>query len=311
MSGILLVTSLGGYLYYAIFVDEFSCKTWIYFLKRKDEVFKWFHFFKALVENQTGKKIKRLRTDNGIEYESNEFNDFCREASIKREIIVPYTPEQNGVAERKNRMIMEATHAMIYDQSLPKFLWGEAANTAAYVQNRSVHQALDLKAPEEVFTGKKPNVSHFRIFGCLVYFHVPKEKRNKFESSGKKGIFIGYSENSKAYRIYVPSQGDVEVIHDVTFDEDIALGEAKDLPISRKDNDDVVEKQDEPPTNEPMPNVDGPMDHINPPLSDSSTSRKDLYGSKIHSKMLKDMLLQEGHFTKVRSQTGIKGTWPL
>jgi len=89
---------------------------------------------------------------------------------------------------------MEATCAMIYDQGLPKFLWGEVANTAIYVQNRSSHQALDFKTPEEVFTSKKLDVSHFRIFGCPVYFHVPKEKRNKMEASKKKGIFVGYNE---------------------------------------------------------------------------------------------------------------------
>ena len=100
---------------------------------------------------------------------------------------------------------------MIHDQVLPKLLWGEAANTAVYVQNRSPHQALDFKTPEEVFTGKKLDVSHLRIFGCLVYFHVLKEKRNKLEAFGKKGIFVGYSENSKAYKIYVPGQRDVEV----------------------------------------------------------------------------------------------------
>ena len=124
-----LVTSLGVYLYYAIFVDDFSRKTWTYFLKKKDKIFSWFRAFKALVENQTGKKIKTLRIDNGTEYESNEYNDYCREASIKREITTAYTPEQNGVAKRKNRSIIEATRAMLHDQGLPKFLWGEAANT--------------------------------------------------------------------------------------------------------------------------------------------------------------------------------------
>lgn len=159
-------------------MDDFSRKTWIYFLKKKDEVFKWFRSFKALVENQTRNKIKILRTDNGTKYESNEFNDFCREVGIKRETTFTYTPKKNGVVERKNRTIMEATCAMLHGQGLPKFLWGEAANTAVYVQNRRPHQALDFKTPEEVFIGKKPNVSHFRIFGCPVYFHVPKEKRN-------------------------------------------------------------------------------------------------------------------------------------
>ena len=102
--------------------------------------------------------------------------------------------------------------------------------------------SIRLQDPKEVFTNKKPDVSHFRIFGCPVYFHVPKEKRNKLDAFGKKGAFVGYSENSKAYREYVPGQRDVVVSHDVTFDEDISLEKARDLPIPRKDNDDVAEK---------------------------------------------------------------------
>ena len=135
LSGMLPVTSLGGCSYYMTFTDDFSRKTWIYFLKKKDEAFMWFCTFKALVENMTGKKIKILRTDNGTEYESNEFKNFCREAGIKRETTTAYTLEQNGVAERKNRTIVEAARAMLCDQDLPKFLWGEAANTIVYIQN--------------------------------------------------------------------------------------------------------------------------------------------------------------------------------
>eukprot|EP00253_Pinus_taeda_P032103 PITA_32103 len=129
--------------------------------------------------NLSGKKFKILRTDNGTEYESNEFNDYCREAGIKRENITAYTPEQNGVVERKNCSITEATRAMLHDQGLPKLLWGEVANTTVYLQNQCPHQALDSKTPEEVFTSKKPNVSHFRIFGSPIYFHLSKEKRSK------------------------------------------------------------------------------------------------------------------------------------
>ena len=132
-----------------------------------------------------------MRIDNITEYESNEFNDYCKEDGIKRETTTAYTPEQNGVVERKNRTIIEATCAMLHDQGLLKFLWGEAANTTVYVQNRCPHQALDLKTPEEVFIGKKPDLSHFRIFGCPVYFHVPKEKRSKLGASGKKGNLHG------------------------------------------------------------------------------------------------------------------------
>ena len=99
-------------------------------------MFSWFRHFKALIENPTKKKIKTLRTDNGSEYESNEFHDFRKEAGIKRENSTPYSPEKIGVAERKNRIIVEAVRAMLHDQRLPKFLWAEAANTIVYVQNR-------------------------------------------------------------------------------------------------------------------------------------------------------------------------------
>lgn len=109
---------------------------------------------------------------------------------------------------------------MLHDQGLLKFLWGEAANTTVYVQNRCPHQPLDFKTPEEVFTSKKLDVSHFRNFRCPIYFHVLKEQRNKLDASGKKGTFVGYSETSKAYRIYVLGKREMELSHDITFDED-------------------------------------------------------------------------------------------
>ena len=100
---------------------------------------------------------------------------------------------------------MEAVKAMIHDQDLLMHLWEEVARTAVYVQNKSLHRVLGNKTLEEMFSGEKPEVSHLRIFGCPVYIHVPKEKRSKLEPLGRKGIFIGYSESSKAYRVYIPS----------------------------------------------------------------------------------------------------------
>ena len=97
---------------------------------------------------------------------------------------------------------MEAARAMLHDQDLPMYLWAKAARTTVYVQNRTPHKVLKTKTPEEVFFGKKPEVSHLIIFGCPVYIHIPKEKRTKLDPSGNKGIFVGYSETSKAYRIY-------------------------------------------------------------------------------------------------------------
>ena len=160
-------------------------------------MFEKFKEFKALIENLSNKKIKTLRSDNGGEYTSKEFEAFCKDARIKRELTTPYNPQQNGVVERKNRTIMEAVKTMIYDQDLPMHLWAEAARTAVYVQNRISHSALGFKSPEEVFTGKKTEVSHLKIFGCLVYIHIPKEKRTKLDPSGKKGIFVRYPKHSE------------------------------------------------------------------------------------------------------------------
>jgi transposase InsO family protein len=128
-------SSISGYVYYVSFIDDYSRKTWVYLLKSKDEVFSKFKEFKALIENLSERKIKILRSDNGGEYTSKEFVNFCKDVGIKRELTTPYNPQQNGVAERKNRTIMEAVKTMIHDQDLPMCLWAEAAKTTVYVQN--------------------------------------------------------------------------------------------------------------------------------------------------------------------------------
>jgi hypothetical protein len=132
-----------------------------------------------------------LRSDNGGEYTSNDFKDFCKEVGIKRELTVSYNPQQNGVAKRKNQSIIGSAKAMIHDQDLPMFLWEEACNMTLYVQNKSPHKILGDKTPEETFTGVKPEIGHLRIFGCPVYIHVPMEKRTKLEPLGEKGIWLG------------------------------------------------------------------------------------------------------------------------
>ena len=133
-----------------------------------------FKEFKTLIENQTSRHICILRSDNGGEYESNEFDDFCREAGIKKGLTVPYNSQQNGVVERKNRTICEVAKAMITDLDLLLSLWAEAIGTAVYIQNKSPHAILGEKTPEEVFTRKKPAIDHTRIFGTPMYVHVPK-----------------------------------------------------------------------------------------------------------------------------------------
>ena len=178
--GPMKATSLSGYVYYDSFIDDYSHKTLIHFSKKKDEELEKFKEFEALVENLSKKRIKTLRSDNGGEFESGEFNTYCKEVGIKWELTIPYNPQKNVVAERKNRSIMEAIKAMIHGQDLPMYLWEKATRTIVYVHNRISYNALGNKTLEEMFTGEKPKVSHLKIFGCPVYIHIPKEKRSKF-----------------------------------------------------------------------------------------------------------------------------------
>ena len=157
------------------------------------------------MENHTGNKIKVLRLDNGGEYTSCAFDEYCRQEGIKRQLTIPYTPQQNGVDERKNRSIVGAARAMLHDQSLSFFLWVEACSNAVYVLNRSPHRALGSKTPEETFTGKVLEIGHFHIFGCLTYSHVASEKRKKLEAIGECGTFVGYNDTSKDFWIYLPA----------------------------------------------------------------------------------------------------------
>jgi hypothetical protein len=122
---------------------------------------------------------------------------------------------------------MEAMKTMIHDQDLPMCLWAEATKTTVYVQNILSHSALGFKTPKQMFSGKKPKVSHLKIFGCPVFVHIPKEKRTKLDPSGKKGIFVGYCEVSKAFRVYIPGYHHIEISRDVIFDEDVALKKSR------------------------------------------------------------------------------------
>lgn len=139
-----------------------------------------------MVEKFTGKNIKVLRTDNGGEYTSKEFENYLKKEGIKHEYTVPKTPEQNGVAERMNRTLVEMVRSMLSDSKLPKKFWAEALSTASYIRNRSPTNAVEGMTPYEVLKGRKPNVKHLRIFGCDAFVHVPKDERFKMDSKAKK-----------------------------------------------------------------------------------------------------------------------------
>lgn len=137
-----------------------------------------------------------------------------------QQFTTPYSPQQNGVSERKNISIMEMARCMMHEKMLPKKFWAEAANTAVFLLNRLPTKALERSTPFEVWYGVKPSVKNLKVFGCLCYTHVPEVKRDKLDKKAELGIFIGYNLQSKAYRIFHPMTGNVTVSRDVVFIEE-------------------------------------------------------------------------------------------
>ena len=223
LCGPMETASIGGRRYFLTFIDDASRKTVVYFLKSKTEVLESFQDFKAFAENQTGERIKRIRTDNGREYVNREMKEFLRKSGIHHEMTAPYNPEQNGLAERRNRTYVERARSMLFDAGLDKSFWAEAVATASHVINRSPAKGLSV-TPEEKFTGKRPDLSHLRVFGTKCMAHVPKERRRKWDKKSEPCIFVGYSNNSKAYRVYSLRTKSVVISRDVIFLDEKSTG---------------------------------------------------------------------------------------
>lgn len=188
------------------FIDDKSRRIFVYFLKTKsgEEVLNCFKEFHAQAERQTGLKLKTLRTDNGKEYMNSCFQEYLKRTGIKHQTTNDYTPEQNGLAERANRTIVERARCMLFEAKLSKSFWAEAVATAVYLINRSPTRGHDL-TPDEVWSGRKPNLSHVRIFGTKAMVQVPKQKRRKWDPKAKECILTGFEEETKGYRLYDPT----------------------------------------------------------------------------------------------------------
>src|SRR3984885_8291760 len=211
-------TTYGGTNYYLLFTDDYTRMTHIYPLKKKSsaDVLEKFREYKPEVEKQTGKVIKRLRTDGGGEYEK-WMGYHLKGSGIIHETTAPYSPDQNGVAERANRTIMERVRAIIAEAKLDKRLWMDLTDTVVYLKNRSPTTAV-ATTPYELWHGTKPDLSHLRIIGSTAYVHVPKEKRVKLDTHSHKGIMIGYG-GTNQYKVWDLTRKDVVVSRDVVFIE--------------------------------------------------------------------------------------------
>lgn len=213
------VTSLGGARFFLLFKDDCTGFRVVYFLKNKSEVFLRFKEFESLLYNKFQRSMQRLRIDNGREYLSTEMQQHLREKGVVVEATAPYSPEQNGRSERENRTIVESARAMLCAKNVPQFLWAEAVSTAVYILNRTATSQLKNSTSYEAWEGKKPELSHVRVFGSVAYAHVPKIQRKKLDPKAKKLILVGYERDSANYRLYDSASRKISISRDVAFDE--------------------------------------------------------------------------------------------
>lgn len=215
----LKIAAIGGAKYFVTFIDDYSRKAFVFTMKSKSEVFAKFVQFKKFVENQLEKTIKIYRSDNGSEYVNNDFQQFCIASGIKIEKSAPYSPQQNGVAERMNRTIIEKVRCMLFDANMSKGFWAEAVHASVDIINILPNSANNNKSPNEIWFGRTPNIDMIRLFGCKAMVMIPQEKRRKLDEKSMECIFLRCADNAKAYRLYNKATKKIVTSRDVVFFE--------------------------------------------------------------------------------------------
>ncbi|GJR94121.1 putative ribonuclease H-like domain-containing protein [Tanacetum coccineum] len=214
------VRSINHASYCLVITDDYSRFCWVFFLAKKDETSDILKTFIRQIENQLNQKVKIIRSDNGTEFKNRVMLEFCGEKGIKQEFSNARTPQQNGVAERMNRTLIEAARTMLADSHLPTTFWAEAVNTACYTFNRVRVTKPQNKTPYELLFGHKPILSYIRPFGCHVTILNTLSPLGKFDGKSDEGFLVGYSVNSKAFRVYNLVTKRVEVNLHVNFLEE-------------------------------------------------------------------------------------------
>ncbi|GJW60347.1 zinc finger, CCHC-type containing protein [Tanacetum coccineum] len=208
-----------GKKYIFLLVDDYSRYMWVNFLTTKDQAFDTFKEYKKLIENELRTTLKMLRTDRGGEFTSNEFTQYCKENGIARQLTAPYSPQQNGVVERRNRTIMSTTRCMMKATNMPQIFWAKAVRHAIYILNSVPTKALEDITPYEAIKQRKPNLENLRVFGCIAYEKVPSQHLTKLDDRSNKMVYLGNEQGSKAYCLFDPTTQRICVSRDVKFKE--------------------------------------------------------------------------------------------
>ena len=233
------IQSYGGNFYTLVIVDDYSRYTWTKFLKSKNEAFDKFEILSKKIQNQVGSNIVSIRTDHGREFDNEfQFGNFCDKNGITHNFSAPRTPQSNGVVERKNRTLQEMSRTMLNEQNIPQKFWCNAVDTSTYILNRVLIRPFLNKTPYELYKGRKPTLGYFRVFGSKCFILNTKDYLTKFDPKSYEGVFLGYSQTSKAYIVLNKETLRVEESLNVTFDE--SPPPSKTSPLV---DDDLVESQ--------------------------------------------------------------------
>jgi hypothetical protein len=189
------------------------------FCRKKSQTQETLKRFLRRAQNEFRLRIKKIRSDNGMEFKNSQIEGFLDEEGIKHEFSSPYTPQQNGVVERKNRTLLDMARTLLDEYKTPDWFWAEAINTAYYSINQLYLHRILKKISYELLTGKKPNISYFRVFGSKCFILIKRGRNSKFSPKAVEGFLLGYDSNTRAYRVFNKSIGLVEVSCDIVFDE--------------------------------------------------------------------------------------------
>ncbi|KAJ0801453.1 putative RNA-directed DNA polymerase [Helianthus annuus] len=214
------VTSYDGYKYFLTIVDDFSRAVWCYFMTSKSEVFENFKMFYELVLTQFKRKIKIIRSDNGTEFVNSQMDNLCKTKGILHQTSCSYTPQQNGVVERKHRHLLNTARALMFQGGLPLRFWSDCVLTAVYLINRLPSYVLSGKSPFEMMFDCEPSLSHLRNFGCLCFSTILHDS-DKFSYNAEKCVFIGYSNFKKGYKLWSLDSKKFFFSRDVKFYESV------------------------------------------------------------------------------------------
>jgi transposase InsO family protein len=215
--GLIAYISIGGSKFCLVIMDDYYRFTWVFFLLEKSQTQETLKRFLRRAQNEFRLRIKNIRSDNGTKFKISQIEGFLEEG-IKHEFSSPYTPQQNGVVERMNITLLDMARTMLDEYKTPDQFWAETINTACYSNRLYLHRILK-KTSYELLTGKKPNVSYFRVFGSKCFILIKRGRNSKFAPKAIEGFLLGYDSNTRAYRVFNNSTGLVEVSCDIVFDE--------------------------------------------------------------------------------------------